>query len=252
MFTRCPACSTVHPVNAALLAQNNGRYRCGKCNKVSNALVSLFDEWPEAGQKPPRSGDLPELGLSIDFTRAGQTRLNPDEANLTGREVEPEQPGRGRFWLRAAWFIAALVLAGVVTLKLAEFNNVPVVGSMDMNSIMMRLGLKEPPPKQAFRDLGQIQLVSRELAVHPSAPGQLQLSATIVNRAAESQAYPDLEVTLFDATGASLARHRFKPLDYLAPGSSGRRGMSPQAYLQISLAIEDPGSKAVGFEIDFH
>ena len=56
MYTRCPACHTVHPVNASLLAQGGGKYRCGKCNKSANALESLFDEWPEPGDKPPGAG----------------------------------------------------------------------------------------------------------------------------------------------------------------------------------------------------
>ena len=251
MFTRCPGCSTVHPVNATLLAKSGGRYRCGKCKKVSSALESLFDDWPESGTKPPRPGDLPELGLSIDFTRAGQSRLNPEDANLTGEKEEPSPARRGRPWLRGAWIVAALVLAAVVTVKLSEFNNVPVADNLDMDAVMVKLGLKDSPPKQAFRDVSQIHLVSRELAVHPSEPGQLMLNATIVNRASKSQPYPVIQVTLFDAAGNRLAGHEFKPLDYLAPGSTGRLGMSPQAYLPISLGIEDPGTEATGFELDF-
>ena len=234
-----------------MLAKSGGRYRCGKCKKVSNALESLFDDWPESGQKPPRPGDLPELGLTIDFTRAGQSRLNPNEANLTGESEQPSAAKRGRPWLRAAWIAAALALAATVTVKLAEFNNVPVAGNLDMDSVMIRLGLKDAPPKQAYRDVSRIHLVSRELTVHPSQPGQLLLNATIVNRAAKSQPYPVIEVTLFDAAGERLAVHEFKPLNYLAPGSTGRLGMSPQAYLPISLAIKDPGAEATGFELDF-
>ena len=252
MFTRCPGCSTVHPVSAALLAKSGGRYRCGKCQKVSNALESLFDDWPESGQKPPTAGDLPELGLSIDFTRAGQSRLNPEDANLTGEPEQPEEVKRRRPWLRAVWVVAALVLAAIVTVKLAEFNNIPVTGNLDMDSVMIKLGLKDPPAKQAFRDVSQIHLVSRELTAHPSEPGQLLLNATIVNRATKSQPYPVIEVSLFDAAGNRLAEYEFKPLDYLAPGSTGRVGMSPQAYLPISLGIEDPGDEATGFELDFH
>jgi hypothetical protein len=234
-----------------MLAKSGGRYRCGKCKKVSSALESLFDDWPESGQKPPRPGDLPELGLTIDFTRAGQSRLNPDEARLTGEPGQPSAAKRGRPWLRAAWIAAALVLAAAVTVKLAEFNNVPLAGDLNMDAVMIRLGLKDAPPKQAFRDVSQIHLVSRELAAHPSQPGQLLLNATIVNRATRSQPYPVIEVTLLNAAGERLAVHEFKPLNYLAPGSTGRRGMSPQAYLPVSLAIEDPGAAATGFELDF-
>ena len=77
MFTRCTACHTVHPVNAALLAQGGGRYRCGKCKQVNDALASLFDEWPAAGDRPPTAGDVPVLGLSIDLEAAARSRREP-------------------------------------------------------------------------------------------------------------------------------------------------------------------------------
>ena len=66
MYTRCKGCHTVHPVNASLLARAGGKFRCGKCNKTGNALEALFDEWPEAGEKPPKTGPIPNLGLAID------------------------------------------------------------------------------------------------------------------------------------------------------------------------------------------
>jgi predicted Zn finger-like uncharacterized protein len=249
MYTRCPGCSTVHPVNAALLAQGGGRYRCGKCNKASNALENLFDDWPAAGQKPGGAGDLPVLGLNIDFTRAGQARLEPAGAGLTGEAAPP--PPRGRRWLRAAWVLAALVLAAVVVTELAEFNGTPLFERSDVDAALVKLGLKEPEARQPFRDLGQIRLVSRQLSAHPTRPGMLRLNATIVNRAAQRQRYPDIEVTLFDAAGARLSSLVFEPRDYLAPGSDHARGMTPQAYLPLSLDFDDPGSAAVGFEVDF-
>ena len=71
MHFRCPACSTVHPLNAAVLAQGGGKVRCGKCNATANALDSLFDDWPGPGQKPAARGELPVLGQAIDL-QAGQ------------------------------------------------------------------------------------------------------------------------------------------------------------------------------------
>lgn len=253
MFTRCPACSTVHPVNAAMLARGNGRFRCGKCNKVSNALESLFDDWPEAGAKPPKSGELPTLGLNVDLKQAGRTRLNPAEAKLTGEYAgEPEQKPRGRGWLRAAWIIAVLVVAMVGVAKLAEFNGTPLLGPQDVDRMLIKLGLKQAPPPVAFHDPSLIHLVSRELVSHPTQPDRLRLAVTIVNRAPRNQPYPEIEVVLIDAAGDKLATHRFGPLDYLAPGSHGRLGMSPQAYLPLTLDFEDPGVRAVGFELNFY
>jgi hypothetical protein len=94
-------------------------------------------------------------------------------------------------------------------------------------------------------------LVSRQLLSHPADPGMLRLQATIVNRAPRRQAYPEIEVTLFGAGGERVSSVRFEPKDYLAAGSDRSRGMTPQAYLPLTLDFDDPGNTAVGFEIDF-
>ena len=252
MYTRCPECSTVHPVNAALLAQGGGRYRCGKCNKTSNALENLFDDWPAAGARPAGAGEIPVLGLNIDFTRAGRSRLEPAEAALTGEgEPAPQPARRGRLWLRALWITAAIALAAVIAVKLAEFNGTPIIEQAELDATLVKLGLKEPEPVKPFRDPDQIRLVSRRLSSLPGDAGLLRLQATIVNRAPRRQPYPEIEVTLFGAGGERVGSVRFQPEDYLAPGADRSRGMTPQAYLPLTLDFADPGGMAVGFEIDF-
>jgi len=117
--------------------------------------------------------------------------------------------------------------------------------------VMIRLGLAEPPPEQPFRDLERIHLVNRELRSHPTLPGHLRLGATIVNRAPQAQPYPDIAVSLLDSAGRVVSRQRFTASDYLAgnPGSDAR--MQPQAYLPLVLDLDDPGTRAVGFELQF-
>ena len=255
MFTRCPACSTVHAVNAALLARSGGRYRCGKCNKTSNALDALFDEWPEAGRKPPPQGEMPVLGLAIDLEKAGESRLNPEEAGLTGAAAESPRGhgGRiGRLALRAAWLVGGLVIGAVIIFKAAEYIGHPVLEPGEVEAFLVSTGLKEPPPPEGFRDVDMIHLVSRELTTDPARLGRLRLDATIVNRASRSPPYPGIEVILFDAAGATLATHDFDAAEYLADGTAGDAAMSPPAYLPRTLELPDPGSQAVGFELKFH
>lgn len=251
MYTRCPACHTVHPVNAALLAQGNGRYRCGKCNKSANALESLFDDWPDAGERPPAAAELPVLGLPIDLEKAKQSRLEPAEATLTGEAKREESPGSHNKLLRVAWVTAAVVLAVVITFKLTNFGDARLFEDLGIKTALVDLGLVDPPPTPPFRDLASIHLVSRELKADPAQAGKLLLSATIVNRAAKAQPFPDLEVTLFDPAGELLASYSFTPSDYLAQGSMKGAGMAPQAYLPLNLDLKDPGVQAVGFELQF-
>ena len=252
MYIRCPGCSTVHPVNAALLAQGGGMFRCGKCNKKSNALDSLFDDWPEGGAKPAAKGELPVLGIGIDLEKAGESRLNPKEAALRGEAGPKRRESRlGQFLVRSVWLIGVVVVGAIVIFKAAEFSGNPIVDQEEVDEALVTIGVKEPAVNQPFRDLERIHLVSRELTSDPSQPGMLRLKATIVNRASRSQPYPALEVVLFDAAGEQLATYDFIPGDYLAASTMPGSEMSPHAYLPLTLELEDPGVKAVGFELNF-
>ena len=253
MYTRCTACHTVHPVNARLLAQGGGKYCCGKCKKTGNALDSLFDERPGAGDRPPEAGDIPVLESSIDLDKARQSRLAPDETGLyddsKSISIAPTRPGNRL--TRPAWITLVFVVAVTVTFKLSEFYQVSLFDLPVVQSAKARLGIQNPKAAQAFQDLTQIHLASRELSSHPYRADMLRLTATIVNRAPEKQPYPDLEVTLLDAEGKAVSHFRFSPSDYLSEGASSESGMTSQAYLPLVLDLPDPGTVARGFELNF-
>lgn len=253
MYTRCPGCHTVHPLNASLLAQGVGKYRCGKCNKLNDALESLFDEWPDAGDGPASHGDLPVFGISIDLEAAKKAKLRADNDSLFSDEDEATElsAGRNGKMLRTAWIFAAIALLVVIVVNLGEYFEQPLLDSPVVRDALIKTGLREPPIEAPFRDLEQIQLVSRDMRSHPTRTGALRLSATIVNRAPRAQAFPELEVILMDSGGQALASRRFKPGEYLAEDADIESGMTPEAYLPINLDLADPGNQAVGFELNF-
>jgi predicted Zn finger-like uncharacterized protein len=240
VFTRCQACHTVYPVNAALLAQGGGTFRCGKCHKTGNALEALFDEWPQASEQGAGRGEVPELGLALPVAPGQEPAAGQPVANLQ----------RKSNLLRGAWLVSALLLAVVITVSLARFFAPPPVTPQPTPG-PDSAAAGPLAPGQAFRALDQIELVSRELKAHPMRPGVLLLTATIVNRATRNQAYPDIEVSLLDIQGGLLARQVFTPADYLSRSAQLRDSMVPQAYLTFSLEMPDPGDEAVGFELQF-
>ena len=253
MYTRCSGCHTVHPVNAALLARGAGRYRCGKCNKVNNALESLFDAWPEASAQGTKAGDIPVLGASLDLEGAARARREHPDALADPEDSTTGTPrGSAATWLlRAAWVAGALLVLVFALDQWGRFQGEPLFERGSIQSTLVRLGLRSPPPHPPARDLDRIHLVSRELTSHPTRPGYLRLSATLVNRAPRSQPYPDIDVDLFDSSGRVVHRERFAPSDYLAPGTPANAGLAPQAYLPLVLELKDPGDQAVGFELEF-
>ena len=103
MFTRCPQCKTVHPLNAALISHARGLVQCGQCSRSFSALSFLFDEWPSGEAHRPASGPdatLPILGpIGKDDTESDDTSSDGDEPDPSG--VEPRQ---------LAWILATGLL----------------------------------------------------------------------------------------------------------------------------------------------
>jgi predicted Zn finger-like uncharacterized protein len=248
MFTRCPACHTVHPLNAALLAQGAGKFRCGKCNKISNALDFLFDEWPDAGASAAAKGSTPELGISIDLNAPNNAEFsaeeNPDDENGVG-EAGTVRKG---MLVRVAWIIAALVLLVVTVINLADVFREPLQENAALQKSLVKMGIRESVPEPPYRDLSKIHLITSEMRNHPGRTDALRLSATIVNQANRRQAYPVLEVILLESGGLALASRQFEPSEYLAEDADIEAGMTPKAYLSVVLDLADPGNQAVGFE----
>ncbi len=253
MFTRCAGCHTVHPVNASLLAQGAGKYRCGKCKQNNNALESLFDEWPDPGDHPPVAGELPVLGIKLDLEAAKQARLEPGEVPLFTDEEggEDQRSRRSKKKLRVAWVTTAIALLFFVSAYLADFFQQPLLDFPGVKDMLIETGLMDPSPAAPLRNLDQIQLLSRDMRSHPTRPDALSLSLTIVNRAPRSQTFPKLEVILLDSAGQPLLSRMFEPDEYLAEGADIETGMTPEAYLHINLVLADPGRQAVGFELQF-
>lgn len=247
MFTRCQACHTVHPLSAALLARGAGKYRCGKCNKVGNALESLFDEWPDSAQQGTRPGPIPTLGVPLTLGPTAPSQ--PDEPDSSPDAGRLDGPPR-RWLLRFTWIVAGILLAGVITVQVADFFARPIFAAESLTAVLEKLGLRDPPPAAPFSDVRLIELLSREMQAHPTRPGVLLLSATIINRASQHQPYPEIQVTLLDIRGGTLARRRFRADEYLPGSDALRRGMAPNAFLPFTLELLDPGDLAVGFELE--
>lgn len=238
MYTRCTACHTVHPLNAALLAQGEGKYRCGKCNKLNNALDSLFDEWPAAGTRPHSRGTVPELGLKIDLEAAKRAAEFAEESDGESAE-DTSRTSRSSL----GWGLAAAALIAATVINAMHFvQNTPVD--------LLQNPIAADGPAQPDAGADPIQLVSSEMRSHPDMTGALRLSATLQNHTAAAQPYPRLGVTLLDSLGQPLAHSVFGPEEYLAVDADRESGMAAEAYLPLVLNLADPGRQAVGFELE--
>ena len=245
MFTRCPQCKTVHKMTAALLSHTRGLVQCGQCDRTFSALSFLFDEWP-AGQAygpakgpeaiPPvlsKEGADPDAGVSVD----------------SGNDETAEKASSPN---RMAWILGLSLLVLITVINTVWTFRQPLEKIPYVNALTNNTSPLQPDEGGLLKDPRQIQLVSRDMHTHPTRSGILVLSLTFVNLARRSQEYPEMLITLLDATNQPVAKRRFLPTDYLRTGADTESGLSPDVYLPVLLELGDPGEQAVGFEIQFY
>jgi predicted Zn finger-like uncharacterized protein len=245
MFTRCPQCKTVHALNAAQLAQVRGLVQCGPCGRTFSALSFLFDEWPAGEAHRPASG--PDTTLPVLTSVVGGESTDATEPPSDGKEREPSMLNTNRL----AWSLAAVMLVLLTFANIARTFREQLLDIPRINTWFNQTDQLQVEEQGLLRDPQQIQLVSRDMHMHPTRSGILVLSLTFVNLAASNQAFPQLEVTLMDAGNEPVAQRRLQPADYLRPGADISAGLAADVYLPVLLELGDPGEQAVGFEIRF-
>ena len=242
MFTRCPQCKVVHPLNAALVSHARGLVQCGECGRTFSALSFLFDSWPSGQAHGPAQGPNAAPPVLQVSTKADDKTETPDSDEQADSENKPK---------RLAWGLATGMLVLLTIVNIAWTFRAPILENPEVSAWMNKSGWLQTKPEGLLKDPQHMQLVSRDMHTHPTRSGILVLSLTFVNLAQYSQEFPQLEVTLLDAANQPVARRRLKPADYLRPGADIKSGLAKDVYLPVLLELGDPGEQAVGFEIRF-
>ena len=244
MFTRCPQCKTVHKLTAALLSHTRGLVQCGQCERTFSALSFLFDEWPTGQASGPAKG---AEAVPPVLSKEGAQREIVDSDISENHEVENAVVRKSRL----GWVLGISLLVLITVVNAIWTFRQPLEKSPYVNALTNNTNPSQPGEGGLLKDPSQIQLVSRDMHTHPTRSGILVLSLTFVNLAQQGQVYPELMITLLDATNQPVAKRRFMPADYLRSGADTTSGLSPDVYLPVLLELGDPGEQAVGFEIQF-
>lgn len=281
MYTRCPACKAQFKVRAAHLTAAHGQVRCGACGHAFDALIHLSDtlvplsEVEKSGLKQNfairsepdmRMGvaDLDEPDLpggmrsreaddaaeneSVDeLLRAPDIRREDYDLDTTVWTDEDAPPRRSRLW----WALAAVLV----------FIGVGQVGWFNRDVIYHHYPQVQPWVEQMCLHLGcevyrerradAIELLDRDVRLHPVYEDVLLVNATIANRAGRRQPYPYIELALYDTGGEAIAYRRFAPKDYLDDSLPVAAGMQPDTPMHVVLEISGPTVEAVSFEFGF-
>jgi predicted Zn finger-like uncharacterized protein len=79
--------------------------------------------------------------------------------------------------------------------------------------------------------------------------GLMHLSSTLINQAAFSQAYPNVEITLTDIDDKPKLRRIFKPHEYLPEHADIANGIAAGEEVKLKLAMTTAGITVAGYRI---
>jgi predicted Zn finger-like uncharacterized protein len=166
------------------------------------------------------------------------------------REFEPDEPDTPALLAqRWPWVAGIAILAFVLVLQVVHAGRNDMVRNETFGPALAGaydfLGLSVLAPT----DLSAYELRQWGAASDPREANRLMLRASIVNRANYAQPLPLLRLTLQDRFGGTLGQRDIGPADYL-PGSGASRLLAPGQRADALIRIVDPGSEAVGFELD--
>ena len=101
------------------------------------------------------------------------------------------------------------------------------------------------------RDTKQIQLINRDVRLHPKTKKALLISAAMVNNAHFAQPYPDIHIRLSDISGNVVAERIFNAKTYMGKLSNPFLLMKSKTPVHINFEVVDPGKDAINFEFTF-
>jgi len=205
-------------------------------------LVSRADEAQASGDEPPQgaANDLPQAAPSTGEPALSQT---PPEA-MFERQPFP--------WAGLAWGLGSLLLLALLTTQVAWLKRdqlVEIAPGQAFLQGLCRLAGCQPPLR---RDLSKIAIIDRDLRANPDRPDVLDLHLGLINRAAFSQPYPKLRLSLYDDNERLIARRTFLPREYLRPEQRAPGALMPSARgIDIAMQLRDPGKEVTGFKFEF-
>jgi predicted Zn finger-like uncharacterized protein len=162
------------------------------------------------------------------------------------KQVE-KKPVTWKFWL---YFILALLLAGLLGLQAAYFLRAELVAALPstrpvLEALCRPLNCSVPLPSQ----LTQAAIAASSLEHDPENKSRVSLTLLLSNRTGQTQAWPQIMLTLSDVRQQPVAKQIFRPQAYLPKDVNVAAGMAADAEREIRLDLDIGNLVASGYRL---
>lgn len=190
---------------------------------------------------------FPEAGGDEDLA---ENEADPAEQLLLAEMdeyVPQEQTSVRRFLL---WMAGSVLLLGLGAVQFLWFNLDRFAANEEYRShallICRYLGCQLPD----YRAPELIRADELVIRSHPDVRDALVVDALIRNEGRFPQRFPAIHLRFLDKFGAPVAARTFEPRDYLGGEMRGLLYIPPQTEVRFELEINDPGTSAIGYDLD--
>jgi len=282
MYTTCNHCHTSFKITAEQLKIAAGKVRCGHCNTVFDALLSLSDNFVDDNFSDTAKSPLLETQSapqSMLLSVAGKAEEKPknlsrhtevihkDEETIesTEQDIEnaepdvyfPEQFQATQPKFLFGWLILVVLLVLILASQHLHFNSYRFSQNPIYRPILEQLCQISNCPMPLQHDIDKIVVVEgTQVLPNEQLKEILDIKLRFRNQAEFVQSYPLLKITFSDTTGQMVAQRIFKPLEYLASQAikteAIQQGLQPQQISDVFIQIVDPAPQlSLGFEVLF-
>ncbi|MFT5258613.1 MAG: putative Zn finger-like uncharacterized protein [Saprospiraceae bacterium] len=207
--------------------------------------VELEDN--DYGEK--RAPSLPEIGSDLIGSEFEHTLDILDDVEEDTKVID----SFGVLWIGLKyivrfffWSLIVLALIAVLVYQFKPRLNAELQEEIDTSPVVRYLCKFVVCAAEEEQVISLEVVVSRmDLYSTPSEP--LNISLFILNRLGEPQRYPIIRLALKNLQGLTVGQRYYKPTDYLNNPSAS---IPPGNIVKVSLKLDDPPAKAVGFEVN--
>jgi predicted Zn finger-like uncharacterized protein len=99
------------------------------------------------------------------------------------------------------------------------------------------------------QNFDQLSIESSDLVADPQKPDQIELRATLRNKARYVQAFPHLDLILTNAQDDTLVKRVIAPNTYLKPPATSATGFAPNSEINVKLQFKAQDVKPAGYRL---
>jgi len=153
---------------------------------------------------------------------------------------------------RLLYFLAVIILITLIGMQLVLFKSTAIANMFPaLQPFLVSMCESLPCRYTGNHNNRQIEILNRDVRLHPQVKGALLISATIINQASYTQPYPTILLKFTDLTGATVAQRFFQPKEYLGLLNKPFALMPSKKPVQLNIEVLDPGSEAINFQFSF-